>query len=103
MRLRTGVLRTRMYRVKFQQVDATCMVCCGGIEMPDHVITDCGGLGHPRKSCEHADFLRALGFNENSAANHFQVERGKKRTGGVAAKIETDRLIGLNRLSQNSV
>lgn len=71
--------------------------------MPDHVITDCGGLGHPRKSCEHADFLRALGFNENSAANHFQVERGKKRTGGVAAKIETDRLIGLNRLSQNSV
>lgn len=58
---RTGVLRTKTYRAKFQEIDTLCDVCNREQETIEHVILRCTGL-RPTLLGGMMDLQGALGF-----------------------------------------
>uniref|UniRef100_A0A6M2CZR6 Putative tick transposon n=1 Tax=Rhipicephalus microplus TaxID=6941 RepID=A0A6M2CZR6_RHIMP len=59
---RTGVLRTKTYRAKYEGVDAVCIACGEEQETAEHLIMFCKGL-HPIVQDDGAEFFKALGFS----------------------------------------
>uniref|UniRef100_A0A6M2CV84 Putative tick transposon n=1 Tax=Rhipicephalus microplus TaxID=6941 RepID=A0A6M2CV84_RHIMP len=60
---RTGVLRTKTYRAKYEGVDAVCIACGEEQETAEHLIMFCKGL-HPIVQDDGAEFFKALGFRD---------------------------------------
>ncbi|XP_075738692.1 uncharacterized protein LOC142783861 [Rhipicephalus microplus] len=60
---RTGVLRTRTYRAKYEGVDTVCSACGEEEETAEHLIMFCKGL-HPIVQDDGAEFFKALGFRD---------------------------------------
>ena len=58
-----GVLRTKMYRVKYQGIDTLCCACGEEEETAEHLILFCKGL-NPTVQSNGADFFKALGFRD---------------------------------------
>lgn len=76
---RTGVLRTKTYRVKYQEMDTLCSVCGEQEETAEHLILFCKGL-HPTVNSDRADLIKALGFKDSEGKIDFtRVEITKRR------------------------
>ena len=76
---RTGVLRTKMYRVKYQGIDTLCCACGEEEETAEHLILFCKGL-NPTVQSNGADFFKALGFRDSEGKIDFKrVEITKRR------------------------
>ncbi|MDJ1305930.1 MAG: hypothetical protein MRQ09_06910, partial [Candidatus Midichloria sp.] len=76
---RTGVLRTRMYRAKYQEIDTVCGACGEEDETAEHLILYCKGL-HPVLTEGNADIIKALGFRDSEGKVDFKkVEITKQR------------------------
>lgn len=76
---RTGVLRTKTYRVKYQEIDTLCRVCGEDEETPEHLIISCKGL-RPIVQGNGPDLAKALGFKDNEGKIDFKrVEITKRR------------------------
>uniref|UniRef100_A0A0K8R3X7 Tick transposon n=1 Tax=Ixodes ricinus TaxID=34613 RepID=A0A0K8R3X7_IXORI len=58
---RTGVLRTRTYRAKFQETDTLCAACHNDSETVEHLVLKCTGL-RPALPEGLTDLAGALGF-----------------------------------------
>ena len=76
---RTGVLRTKTYRAKFQEIDSLCTVCQEETETIEHVILKCKGL-RPALPEGGTDLDGALGFAEmNGRMDDKAIARTKRR------------------------
>ena len=76
---RTGTLRTKTYRVKYQEMDTLCSMCGEEEETAEHLILFCKGL-HPTVERNGADLYKALGFKNSEGKVDFeQVEITKRR------------------------
>lgn len=59
---RTGVLRTKTYRDKFEDVDLRCAACGAEMETTEHIVLRCAALRPTLAEGTEADMERALGF-----------------------------------------
>ncbi|KAG0433165.1 hypothetical protein HPB47_020163 [Ixodes persulcatus] len=76
---RTGVLRTRTYRAKYQEMDTVCAACGEEDETAEHLILYCKGL-HPVHTEDNIDLIRSLGFRDSEGKVDFKtVEITKQR------------------------
>ncbi|KAG0422365.1 hypothetical protein HPB47_001809 [Ixodes persulcatus] len=76
---RTGVLRTRTYRAKYQEMDTVCAACGEEDETAEHLILYCKGL-HPMHTEDNIDLIRSLGFRDSEGKVDFKtVEITKQR------------------------
>ncbi|XP_049522539.1 uncharacterized protein LOC125945030 [Dermacentor silvarum] len=99
---RTGVLRTKMYRVKYQGIDTLCSPCGEEEETAEHLKRFCNGNG--------ADFFKALGFRDSEGKIDFKrVEITKQRLSAkIKARVkfhppQTTLTLGDHRLSRVSL
>uniref|UniRef100_A0A6G5AH09 Putative tick transposon n=1 Tax=Rhipicephalus microplus TaxID=6941 RepID=A0A6G5AH09_RHIMP len=68
---RTGVLRTKTYRAKYEGVDTVCSACGEEEETAEHLIMFCKGL-HPIVQDDGAEFFKALGFRDREGKIDFK-------------------------------
>ncbi|XP_075748102.1 uncharacterized protein LOC142814045 [Rhipicephalus microplus] len=68
---RTGVLRTKTYRAKYEGVDTVCSACGEEEETAEHLIMFCKGL-HPIVQDDGAAFFKALGFRNREGKIDFK-------------------------------
>nr|XP_054931571.1 uncharacterized protein LOC129386975 [Dermacentor andersoni] len=59
---RTGVLRTKTYRAKFEEVDLRCTACGAEMETTEHIVLRCTDLRLTLAEGTVADMEGALGF-----------------------------------------
>ncbi|KAG0414262.1 hypothetical protein HPB47_008609, partial [Ixodes persulcatus] len=74
---RTGVLRTRTYRAKYQEMDTVCAACGEEDETAEHLILYCKGL-HPMHTEDNIDLIRSLGFRDSEGNVDFKTEAPRK-------------------------
>ena len=76
---RTGVLRTKTYRAKYEGIDTLCSACGEEEETAEHLILVCKGL-HPTVQENGAELFKALGFRDSEGKIDFkQVEITRRR------------------------
>ena len=76
---RTGVLRTKTYRAKYEGTDTLCSACGEEEETAEHLIMFCKGL-HPTVQDNGAEFFKALGFRDSEGKIDFKrVEITRRR------------------------
>uniref|UniRef100_A0A6M2CJ98 Putative tick transposon n=1 Tax=Rhipicephalus microplus TaxID=6941 RepID=A0A6M2CJ98_RHIMP len=76
---RTGVLRTKTYRAKYEGVDTVCSTCGQEEETAEHLIMFCKGL-YPIVQDDGAEFFKALGFRDREGKIDFkQVDLTRRR------------------------
>ena len=76
---RTGVLRTRTYRAKYQEMDTVCAACGEEDETAEHLILHCKGL-HPMPTEDNINLIKSLGFRDSEGKVDFKtVEITKQR------------------------
>lgn len=76
---RTGVLRTKVYRARYEEIDTLCSACGEEEETAEHLILFCKGL-HPVVQGNEAEFFKALGFRDSEGRIDFKrVEKTKRR------------------------
>ncbi|XP_075730750.1 uncharacterized protein LOC142774246 [Rhipicephalus microplus] len=68
---RTGVLRTKTYRAKYEGVDTVCSACGEEEETAEHLIKFCKGL-HPIVQDDGAEFFKALRFSDREGKIDFK-------------------------------
>nr|XP_050025368.2 uncharacterized protein LOC126520614 [Dermacentor andersoni] len=75
---RTGVLRTKTYRARYQEIDLVCEACGEEEETAEHLILACNLL-HPAFE-SNGELFKALGFKDSESRIDFeQVEITKRR------------------------
>ncbi|XP_050042484.2 uncharacterized protein [Dermacentor andersoni] len=75
---RTGVLRTKTYRARYQEIDLVCEACGEEEETAEHLILACKQL-HPAVEF-NGELFKALGFKDSESRIDFeQVEITKRR------------------------
>uniref|UniRef100_A0A147BE79 Tick transposon n=2 Tax=Ixodes ricinus TaxID=34613 RepID=A0A147BE79_IXORI len=76
---RTGVLRTKTYRAKFEKMDTLCAICQNENETMEHLVLECTRL-RPALPEGSADLTGALGFaDEDGRMEKKRVTITKRR------------------------
>uniref|UniRef100_A0A6G5AJK3 Putative tick transposon n=1 Tax=Rhipicephalus microplus TaxID=6941 RepID=A0A6G5AJK3_RHIMP len=68
---RTGVLRTKTYRAKYEGVDTVCSACGEEEKTAEHLIMFCKGV-YPIGQEDGIEFSKALGFMDREGKIHFK-------------------------------